>query len=283
MIDVSHNEEKQLLSTNQIHIMRLFYLTPFVLIIFLCTTLRAQKPELNKTLWYKQPAKNWDEALPIGNGRLGAMIFGEVENELIQLNEETLWTGGPADSNPNPEAIKYLPQVRKQLFEGNNREAVKLMQKMQGPNTNMYQPLANLHLKQKIDGVVSHYTRTLNIADAIATTSFTVNDVNYKRELFASFPNQVIVMRLTASKKNALNVSFGLDDELEHQVKTEANNQIILSGKARITSDERRNIKPFIYSDSLRQNGMRYQARLKVIRTDGKLSTDSLLNVSGAT
>ncbi|MFW0718474.1 glycosyl hydrolase family 95 catalytic domain-containing protein [Pedobacter sp. N23S346] len=263
--------------------MRLFYLTPFVLIIFLCTTLKAQKPELSKTLWYKQPAKDWDEALPIGNGRLGAMIFGRVENELIQLNEETLWTGGPADSNPNPEAIKYLPEVRKQLFAGNNREAVKLMQKMQGPNTNMYQPLANLHIRQKIEGAVSNYTRTLNIADAIATTSFTVNDVNYKRELFASFPSQVIVMRLTSSKKNALNVRFGLDDELEHQVKTEANNQIILSGKARITSDEHRNIKPFIYSDSLHHNGMRYQARLKVIRTDGKLSTDSLLNVSGAT
>ena len=120
--------------------MRLFYLTSFVSIVCLCTTLKAQQPELNKTLWYKQPAKNWDEALPIGNGRLGAMIFGRVENELIQLNEETLWTGGPADPNPNPDAIKYLPEVRKQLFAGNNRETVKLMQKMQGPNTNMYQP-----------------------------------------------------------------------------------------------------------------------------------------------
>ncbi|MFD2288293.1 glycoside hydrolase family 95 protein [Pedobacter petrophilus] len=263
--------------------MRLFYLTSLVLIICLCTTVSAQKPELSNTLWYRQPAKNWDEALPIGNGRLGAMIFGRVESELIQLNEETLWTGGPADPNPNPDAPKYLPEVRKQLYAGNNREAVKLMQKMQGPNTNMYQPLANLNLKQKINGTVSNYSRTLNIADAIATTSFTVSDVIYKREIFASFPSQVIVMRLTASKKNALNVSFGLDDELEHQVKTDGNNQIILSGKARITSDERSNIKPFIYSDSLHHNGMRYQARLKVIRTDGKLSTDSLLNVKGAT
>jgi len=263
--------------------MRLFYLTSFVSIVCLCTTLKAQQPELNKTLWYKQPAKNWDEALPIGNGRLGAMIFGRVENELIQLNEETLWTGGPADPNPNPDAIKYLPEVRKQLFAGNNRETVKLMQKMQGPNTNMYQPLANLILKQNINGTISNYTRTLNIADAIATTSFTVNNVTYKREIFATFPDQVIVMRLTADRKNALNVSFGLGGELEHQVKTEDNNQIILRGKARITSDERGDTKPLIYSDSLHRNGMRYQARVKVIRTDGKLSTDSLLNVNGAT
>ena len=263
--------------------MRFFYLTSMVLTLCLQTTLKAQQTQLSKTLWYKQPANNWNEALPIGNGRLGAMIFGRVENELIQLNEETLWTGGPADPNPNPDAIKYLPEVRKQLFAGNNRETVKLMQKMQGPNTNMYQPLANLNLKQKIDGEISNYRRTLDIANAIATTSFTVNNVKYTREIFASFPDQVIVMRLTADQKNALNVSFGLGDELEHQVKTEANNQIVLTGKARITSDEPRDTKPFIYTDSLRHNGMRYQARVKVIRTDGKLSTDSLLNVKDAT
>ncbi|WP_231425154.1 glycoside hydrolase N-terminal domain-containing protein [Pedobacter sp. Leaf250] len=242
----------------------------------------AQKPTLSKTLWYKNPAKNWDEALPIGNGRLGAMIFGRVESELIQLNEETLWTGGPADLNPNPGAIQYLPQVRKLLFAGQNGEAVKLMKKMQGPNTNMYQPLANLVLKQKLVGIASNYSRTLDISTAIATTSFDANGIHFKREIFSSFPDQVIVIRLTSSKKSALNVSFGLNAELKHLVKTEGNNQILLEGKARITSDERRNQKPLIYSDSLRHNGMRYQARVKIIKTDGKLSTDSLLNVSGA-
>ncbi|GGE46662.1 alpha-L-fucosidase 2 [Pedobacter psychrotolerans] len=262
--------------------MRLLYLNLLVLMIPFCTTLKAQQSDRSKTLWYKQPAKNWNEALPIGNGRLGAMVFGRVENELIQLNEETLWTGGPADTNPNPDAIKYLPEVRKQLFSGNNDQVVKLMQKMQGPNTNMYQPLANLFLKQKIDGEVSNYLRTLNIADAVATTSFTVNGINYKREIFSSYPDQVMVMRLTASQKNKLNMSFGLGHELEHQVKHEGKNQIILTGKARITSDEPGNTRPLIYADSLHHNGMRYQARLKIIKTDGKLSYDSLLNVSGA-
>jgi len=262
--------------------MRLFYLNLLVLMISFCTTLKAQQPDQSKILWYKQPAKNWNEALPIGNGRLGAMVFGRVEDELIQLNEETLWTGGPADTNPNPDAIKYLPEVRKQLFSGNNDQVVKLMQKMQGPNTNMYQPLANLFLKQKVDGDVSNYLRTLNIADAVATTSFTVNGINYKREIFSSFPDQVIIMRLSASQKNKLNVSFGLGHELEHQVKHEGNNQIILTGKARITSDEPGNIKPLIYADSLHHNGMHFQARLKIIKTDGKLSHDSLLNVSDA-
>lgn len=262
--------------------MRLRYFNFFVMMICYCANSYAQKPALSKTLWYKNPAKNWDEALPIGNGRLGAMIFGSVESELIQLNEETLWTGGPADPNPNPGAAQYLPQVRKLLFAGQNGEAVKLMKKMQGPNTNMYQPLANLIIKQKLVGAVSGYNRTLDISTAIATTSFDADGVQFKREIFSSFPDQVIIIRLTSSKKAALNVNFGLNHELEHSVKTEGNNQIVLKGKARITSDERRNQKPLIYADSLHHNGMRYQTRLKIIKTDGKLSTDSLLNVNGA-
>jgi alpha-L-fucosidase 2 len=242
----------------------------------------AQKNNIAQTLWYKKPAKNWDEALPIGNGRLGAMIFGRTDNELIQLNEETLWTGGPVNPNPNPQASQYLPQVRKLLFEGKNGDAVKLMKKMQGPNTNMYQPLANVVLKQKLVGEVSDYTRTLNIAEAIATTKFTADGVEYTREYFSSAPDQVIVMRLTSNKPKAINVSFGLNDELEVKVSTEGNNELVLRGKARTYSDERRNPKPIVYTDSLRHNGMRYQTRLKVIKTDGKLSADSLLNVVGA-
>ncbi|MEJ5995693.1 glycoside hydrolase family 95 protein [Pedobacter sp. Du54] len=235
-----------------------------------------------ETLWYKKPAKNWDEALPIGNGRLGAMIFGRIDQELIQLNEETLWTGGPVNPNPNPAAPQYLPQIRKSLFEGKNGDAVKLMRRMQGPNTNMYQPLGNVVIKQKLIGEVSNYTRSLNIADAIATTNFKVNGVEYTREIFASAPNQVIVLRLTSNTPKSLNVSFGLSHELEVKVKAEGTNELVLNGKARIGSDERRNPKPIVYSDSLHHNGMRYQARLKVVKTDGKLSTDSLLNVKDA-
>ena len=260
---------------------RFFNIT--LLILCFCSSVYAQKATVeDKILWYKKPAKNWDEALPVGNGRLGAMIFGRVDAELIQLNEETLWTGGPVNPDPNPDAPKYLPEVRKLLFAGENGQAVKLMRKMQGPNTNMYQPLADVFLKQQITGTVSNYTRSLNITKAIALTQFTVNGVQYTREILSSFPDQVIVLRLTASAKKALNVSFGLGDELAHSVSTQNNNEIILKGKARISSDERRNPKPIIYSDSLRHNGMRYQARLKVIQTDGKLTTDNLLNVSGA-
>lgn len=262
-----------------------------LLALFVCANSLVLKAQNSKSieafaalrLWYKQPAKNWDEALPIGNGRLGAMIFGRVEQELIQLNEETLWTGGPVNPNPNPEAPKYLPEVRKLLFEGRSGDASKLMRKMQGPNTNMYQPLGDVILKQVVDGTVTDYTRDLDISTAIASTRFTVNGVRYTREYFSSAPDQVMVMRLRSSKPKALNISLSLFNELEHQVVAAGSNELVLEGKARIYSDERRNPKPIIYNDSLRHNGMRYQARIKVIRTDGKVSTDSLLQVSNAT
>ena len=105
----------------------------------------AQK---NLTLWYKQPARNWNEALPIGNGRIGAMIFGRPSNELIQLNEQTLWSGKPINPNPNPEAPKYLQQVREALFNEDYKKGEQLTHKLQGLYSEAYQPLGDLLLKQ---------------------------------------------------------------------------------------------------------------------------------------
>ena len=118
----------------------------FLLLTLLAAPAFAQQKKL--VLWYDQPAKDWNEALPIGNGRLGAMIYGRPGNELIQLNEQTLWTGGPADLNPNPEAPKYLQPVRDALFKDSIGEAVKLLKKIQGPDTEMYQPLGDIIIKQ---------------------------------------------------------------------------------------------------------------------------------------
>lgn len=265
-----------------------YKLTAVICIFFSCCLfakgqmVTSKQKTADQLLWYKKPAENWNEALPIGNGRLGAMIFGRVDAELIQLNEETLWTGGPVDLDPNPESPKYLPEVRKLLFEGQSRQASGLMHKMQGPNTNMYQPLGDVILKQKTQGTVSNYSRSLNIANATSLTRFTVNGVTYTREYFSSAPDQVIVMRLTADKPKALNISLSLFNELQHQVSASGNNELVLKGKARINSDEGLELKAFLYKDSLGHNGMRYQARVKVVRTDGKVSADSVLKVSNA-
>jgi alpha-L-fucosidase 2 len=159
----------------------------------------------NLKLWYDKPARNWNEALPVGNGRLGAMVFGNVNEELIQLNEETLWSGGPANTNANPLAIQYLPQVRKALEEENYKLAEELTQKLQGLFTESYLPLGDFVIRQDLHGNAGSYYRDLNISDATATTKFKSDGVEYTREVFVSAPDQVIVIKLTASKKGAIN------------------------------------------------------------------------------
>src|SRR5882672_4868842 len=137
-------------------------------------------------LWYDQPARNWNEALPIGNGRMGAMVFGRVSEELIQLNEETLWSGGPVNLNPNPEAVKYLPKIRQELFAGNYKEAEELTLKMQGMFTQSYEPLGDLLIKSDFGNEPVDYYRDLDISTAISTTRFRVNGIDYTREQFVS-------------------------------------------------------------------------------------------------
>ena len=254
----------------------------FLILLLVTAPTFAQQKKL--VLWYNQPAKDWNEALPIGNGRLGAMIFGRTGDELIQLNEQTLWTGGPVNPNPNPEAPKYLQPVRNALFKDSIGQAVKLLRKIQGPNTQMYQPLGDIILRQSLKGEVSNYYRDLNISNATATTRFTVNGVNYTREMFSSAPDQVIIIRLTSSVHNALNLSVGVHHELKFTSMLTSDNELVLKGKARINNDERRNPKPIIYEDSLHQFGMRFQFRIKAFTHDGEVGrSDSMLTISNAT
>lgn len=234
-------------------------------------------------LWYNKPAKDWNEALPLGNGRLGAMVYGRAGEELIQLNEQTLWTGGPVDLNPNPEAPKYLQPVRDELFRDSIGKAVRLLRKMQGPNTEMYQPLGDIILKQQYKGEAVDLYRELHIGKAIATTTFKADGVLYSREVFISAPDKVIIIRLRASQPHALQFSVDVSHELKYSKSVTADQVLVLSGKARITNDERRNPKPLLYEDSARCDGMRFQFRVKAIAWDGKVSnTDSSLLIRDA-
>jgi len=235
------------------------------------------------TLWYDSPAKDWNEALPLGNGALGAMVFGNAIDELIQLNEETLWTGGPSDLNPNPEASKYLSQVRKLLFEGKNGDASRVLRKMQGPNTQMYQPLGDFHISQKNQSPVSDYYRDLNIETAIAKTRFTQDGVVFEREMFVSAPDSIIVLRLKSSQQGKLNLRLGVSHILAYTTENQ-DDDLVLKGKARITNDENRNQKPLIYEDSAGELGMYFQFRVRVESCDGKVvNSDSTIEISDAT
>jgi alpha-L-fucosidase 2 len=170
-------------------------------------------PASQTTLWYTQPAAQWDHAMPVGNGRLGAMVFGNVNRERIQLNEHTLWMGGRMDRD-NPEALKHLPEVRRLLFAGKPVEAYRLADKhlMGRPQRlQSYQTLADLRLTFDHEEQISDYRRELDLDTGIVRVSYRAGDTVITREVLASHPDQAIVIRVTASRPGVLTFSFWLD------------------------------------------------------------------------
>ena len=171
-------------------------------------------PSSEWTLWYKQPAKIWTDALPVGNGRLGAMVFGGISEERLQLNADTLWSGHPRDWN-NPRASEALPEVRRLVLEDKNYKAAdSVCRRMQGLYNESYQPLANLHLKREREAEVNEYRRELDLDTGISRVVFSTGGVTYTREVFCSAPDDVMVLRFSASQKNALSFTLTLDSAL---------------------------------------------------------------------
>src|SRR5688572_2220310 len=164
------------------------------------------------TLWHSRAAPQWDHATPVGNGRLGAMIFGETGRERIQLNEETLWSGGPRDT-VNVEAMSEIGNVRRLLFAGKPREAIELADEtmMARPRRLLpYQTLGDLWLAFDGGDDVTDYRRELDMASGAARVSYRAGGVRFAREIFASHPSQVIVARLTSDRPNQISVAVGL-------------------------------------------------------------------------
>src|SRR6187200_2015803 len=153
----------------------------FAVIISLHAQVKNHDPNLK--LWYRQPAKAWEEALPLGNAKTGAMVFGGIAKERFQLNDNTLWSGYPNPGN-NPDGPTYLPMVREQVFAGNYDSAASIWKKnMQGPYSARYLPLADLWISFPIpDTVANNYYRDLDLNNAIATVKYELAGVNYKRE-----------------------------------------------------------------------------------------------------
>ncbi len=172
---------------------------------------------------YRQPAGTWNEALPVGNGRLGAMVFGTVSRERIQFNEETLWTGEPHDY-AHPGAVSHLTEIRRLLFDGKPREAERLAMEhfMSIPlGQKAYQPFGDLYLEFPGHDEYTHYERRLDLSQALTLTRYRVKGITYTREVFASHPAQVLVVRLTANHRRMLNFSLQMD--AVHEVKSVEN------------------------------------------------------------
>jgi alpha-L-fucosidase 2 len=183
----------------------------------------ARPPAEPLSLWYRRPATNWVSALPVGNGRLGAMVFGGIAGEKLQLNEDTLWAGGPYDPD-NTNALAALPEVRRLIFEGKYAEAQKLAgQKMMGkPLKQMpYETIGDLYLNFPTNAAVEDYCRDLNLDTAVASVTYTSGGVKFTREIFSSPVDQVIVVRLTADQPGQISFTASMNTPQKATVATE--------------------------------------------------------------
>ena len=193
----------------------------------------SESPVNSLKLWYKQPAAVWEEALPVGNGRLGAMVFGNPVNERLQINEESIWAGSKINNN-NPNALKSLPELQKALFESRYKDALRIADKnLLGtpPRIRSYQPLGDLLISYKWAGKPENYHRELNLETGIATTSFTADGRNYLQEVFVSAPDNILVVHIKSSDKGFINASFTMSREMDAQVRAVDRNTIILDGQ----------------------------------------------------
>jgi len=206
----------------------------FAIFLLLTTVIGYSQNKSGLKLWYKQPAgQTWENALPIGNGRLGGMIYGNVEEETIQLNEHTVWSGSP-NRNDSPDALEALPEIRQLIFDGKQKEAERLANKAvlaKKSYGQMFQPVGSLHLLFEGHDNYTNYYRELDIEHAVARTTYTVGDVIYTREAFASFPDRVVVIRLTASKPG--HISFAAlytTPQRKKTITTTSSKDLIITG-----------------------------------------------------
>jgi len=230
-------------------------------------------------LWYRQPATRWEEVLPLGNGRLGAMVWGGVETEMIGLNEGTLWSGFQRNGDDSA-ALNALPEARRLIFAGEYARAQALLEKsMLGEFTESYLPLGNLLIEAPADGEASDYTRELNLADACARVTFARGGVRYDRAFFVSYPHRALILRLSASER-ALNAVFRFQSELRCVVKA-TDRALAITGQCPEHADPNYvdTPEPVVWGE----RGLRFGAALTLLDTDGSASAqDGALRLQNA-
>jgi len=229
-------------------------------------------------LWYRQPATKWVEALPIGNGRLGGMVFGKVDTEHIQLNEDTVWAGEKRDRN-NPEALKNLPEVRRLLFAGKPLEAQALAEntmmgipKRQPP----YQALGDLWIKSAGTATdVSDYRRELDLDSGIARVNYTIGGIHCMREIFSSAVDQVLVVHQTCDKPGMVSFSATLNREQDSKTEAVAPDRVVMSGEAIARDIERHAMENKV--------GAKFYSLLRAVPQGGKVKAEGdQVEVEGA-
>ena len=253
----------------------------FSAIIFLIAIGKISNAQSKEKLWYDEPAQFFEQTLVLGNGKMGASIFGGVETDEIYLNDITLWSGGPVDPYMNAEAYKNIPSIREALKNEDYRLADQLQRKVQGKFSESYAPLGSLFLDFEHIVSPSQYYRELDISKAVSKVIYESNGVSYTREYFISYPARVMIIRLTSSKKGALSFNIRFKSQLKHQLKV-AENQLDAMGYAPGVA------KPSYLGDIdnavvFDETGTRFTALISVNNSDGQIvRSDSTLGVSNA-
>jgi alpha-L-fucosidase 2 len=256
-------------------------------ILFSIFSVSAQKQIIpddpNLRLWYNKPATIWEEALPLGNGKTGAMVFGGIATERFQLNDITLWSGYPEDGN-NPAGPEILKKTREEVFNGNYVKAAEEWKKIHGPYTARYLPMGDLILKMKLkDTTASDYYRDLNIQKGLSTVRYTAGGVDYRREAFVSFPDKVLAIKLSGSKSRSVSFEASLSSKLIYTVETSTGNTIILKGKAPYHVAHRASEPVQVGYNEKSGEGTNFEIRLKIKSTGGTISASgNKLIVEGA-
>lgn len=228
-----------------------------------CQAATVSKTPLPNKLWYNKPAYAFEESLPLGNGKLGALVYGGANNDSIQLNDITLWTGVPVNPDEGGEAYKWISKIREALFKEDYKTADSLQHYVQGHNSEFYQPLGMINIIDCNQGEFTDYYRELNLDKSLATVQFKRNGIQYTKEYFASHPDKMIAIKLSASQKRAINSDISLTSLIPHQVKA-SRGQITMTGH--VLGDE--------------ANSTHYCAMLQVKNTDGQVwADDSVLHL----
>ncbi len=226
--------------------------------------------QLPMKLWYDKPAEYFEESLPIGNGKLGALVYGNPADDIIFLNDLTFWTGKPVDANLDAGASRWLPEVRKALFAEDYKLADSLQRHLQGPNSQFYQPIGTLHIRDVDSTPATNYYRELDLDSSLVKARYTKGGIHYTREYFASNPDKLIAIRIKADKQGGINTDISLTAQVPHKVKA-SGSQLTLTGHA--TGDPKESIH--------------YCTIIRVFNTGGTVSANdstlTLRDVSEAT
>ena len=255
---------------------------PFLLLGYCLLLITGVSAQSDHTLWYHQPAQYFEESLVLGNGKMGASVFGGIHSDKIYLNDATLWSGEPVNANMNPEAYKNLAAVRAALKNESYKLADSLNHKLQGKFSESYAPLGTMYIDFKHHNA-EHYYRELNISESISRVSYEVKGIKYTREYFISHPDQIMIIKLSSSQKGTLTFDIRLNSLIRFNTSSQAD-RLTMKGYAPIHTEPsyRGNIpNAVIYDES---KGTRFTTLVKIKNTDGSIiKSDSTIGVENGT